>query len=290
MTAVGKIMAFLVLVFSTVVLVMSLYVHSLWSEQRAEFEKLTKNYEVVNASRKAIEDEMKEIKNQTAKVRSEAKTKEQRIDMLSKEVADKDVLVKNFQGEMKKEVDRFNLSIEAAKAEADSRQGQFALLNDTLKKEQSANIELAKQRDDMRQREVAAQIEAKNLRDRFVQMEKQLREVTKQLDSAKVSTTVGGGKMGAKENRPAEHVEGTVKSVDGASGLITISIGADQGLQRGHTLHLFRLDLRNSTNSKYLGVVKVLDVSNHESVVEAVKVLSDRVQVGDKAASEILGR
>jgi len=289
MTAVGKIMAFLVLVFSTLVLVMSLYVHSLWSEQRAEFEKLTKNYEVVNASRKAIEDETKEIKNLSAKVRNEQKAKEQRIDLLTKEVAEKDVLVKNFQGEMKKEVDRFNLSIEAAKAEADSRQNQFALLNDTLKKEQSANIELAKQRDDMRQREVAAQIEAKNLRDRFVQMEKQLREVTKQLDNAKVSTSVAGGKSGGKENPPPEHVEGTVRKVD-AGGLMTISIGADQGLQRGHTLQLFRLDLQRPGNSKYLGSIRVLDVANHEAVGEPVKALADRVQVGDKVASKILDR
>jgi len=282
-------MAFLVLVFSTVVLVMSLYVHSIWSEQRAEFDKLQKNYDVLNASRKAIEEESKANKNQSNKTRIEAKGKDQRIDLLTKELTDKDALVKNIQAEMKKEIDRFNQSIEAAKAEADSRQKQFELLSDTLKKEQSANIELAKQRDDMRQREVAAQIEAKNLRDRFVQMEKQLRDVTKQLETAKVSTTPAGTRLASKDNPPPEHVEGVIKAAD-PSGLLRLSIGADQGLQRGHTLQVFRLNLQSPGESKYLGSIRVLEVSNHESVGEPVRALADRAKPGDRVASKILDR
>lgn len=289
MTAVGKIMAFLVLVFSTVVLVMSLYVHSLWSEQRVEFDKLQKNYDVLNASRGALESELKEIKNVASKNRNDGKAKDQRVDLLTKDLAEKDSLIKNFQGEMKKEIDRFNQSIEAAKAEADSRQKQFELLSDTLKKEQSANIELAKQRDDMRQREVAAQIEAKNLRDRFVQMEKQLREVNKQLEVAKVSTSPSSARGATKENPPPEHVEGVVKETD-PNGMIKLSIGADQGLQRGHTLQLFRLNLKAPGESKYLGSIRVLEVSNHESVGEPVRALADRARAGDRVASKILDR
>lgn len=73
MTAVGKIMAFLVLVLSIGVFGMSIFVHSLWNDQRGEFDKLRKNYDVLQASRTAYEEESKERKTEASKVKTKLK-------------------------------------------------------------------------------------------------------------------------------------------------------------------------------------------------------------------------
>lgn len=287
MTAVGKIMAFLVLVLSIGVFGMSIFVHSLWNDQRGEFDKLRKNYDVLQASRTAYEEESKERKTEASKVKNEAKAKDDRNKKLSDDVKTEQGKIGELAAKAADEQARFKQTMDQAKAENDARQKQFDEIRATLEKEQGANVNLAKERDDMRQREVAAQIEAKNLRDRFGQMEKQLRDMAKQMDGSK-STSVAGGRGAKDRNPPPENVEGEVKSTD-TTGLLRISIGSDQGLQRGHTLELFRLNLQNPGQSKYLGSIRLLEVSNHEAVGEPVRALADRAKVGDRVASRILG-
>lgn len=68
-----KIMAFLVLVLSIGVFGMSIFVHSLWNDQRGEFDKLRKNYDVLQASRTAYEEESKERKTEASKVKTKLK-------------------------------------------------------------------------------------------------------------------------------------------------------------------------------------------------------------------------
>lgn len=289
MTAVGKIMAFLVLVLSIGVFGMSIFVHSLWNDQRGEFDKLKKNYDVLQASRTAYEEESKERKTEASKVKNEAKAKDDRNKKLSDDVKTEQAKIGELTAKAADEQARFKQTMDQAKAENDARQKQFDEIRATLEKEQGANVNLAKARDDLKQSEVAAQIEAKNLRDRFGQMEKQLRDMAKQMDGSK-STSVAGGRGASSKDRnpPPENVEGKVKSTDN-TGLLRISIGSDQGLQRGHTLELFRLNLQNPGQSKYLGSIRLLEVSNHEAVGEPVRALADRAKVGDRVASRILG-
>ena len=85
---------------------------------------------------------------------------------------------------------------------------------------------------------------------------------------------------------PAENVEGTVKKVaDG--GLIVISIGSDAGLQKGNTLEVFRLGPKPA-DAKYLGRVRVLEVTATEAVCQPTDKLKDPIEVGDRVASRIL--
>jgi hypothetical protein len=85
------------------------------------------------------------------------------------------------------------------------------------------------------------------------------------------------------KNPPAGNVEGTVTRVDD-SGLVTISIGSDAGLDKGHTLEVYRLN-----PAKYLGTVRVLSVMPHEAVARPVNRLPSPVQQGDRVANKIQG-
>jgi BMFP domain-containing protein YqiC len=87
---------------------------------------------------------------------------------------------------------------------------------------------------------------------------------------------------GAEKNPPPQDVEGVVKRVD-ASGLLTVSLGSDAGLAKGHTLEVFRL----KPEAKYLGVVRVVDTQPKEAVCQPVGRLGGAPQPGDRVAPRI---
>ena len=88
------------------------------------------------------------------------------------------------------------------------------------------------------------------------------------------------------KNPPPEHVEGLVKEVD-KNGLIKINLGSDAGLQKGHTLEVFRLGVKES---KYLGIVRIVEVSAREAVGQPVGKMTGPVEPGDRVASRILNQ
>jgi len=93
----------------------------------------------------------------------------------------------------------------------------------------------------------------------------------------------------AGKNPPPESVEGLVKTVEPSSGMMTLTIGSDAGLARGHTLEVFRLS-SIPAQSKYLGTVRVLEATAHQAVVQPVGRLAGPAQPGDQVSSQILGR
>ncbi|HMC65870.1 MAG TPA: hypothetical protein VKI65_13105, partial [Gemmataceae bacterium] len=88
------------------------------------------------------------------------------------------------------------------------------------------------------------------------------------------------------KNPPAEDIKGKVKAVDAESGLVTISIGSDAGIQKGHTLEVFRL----KPKPVYIGTLRILDLKANEAVGKLTTKERLPVQVGDEVASRITER
>lgn len=84
-------------------------------------------------------------------------------------------------------------------------------------------------------------------------------------------------------NPPPGEVEGLVKQVDAGSGLVTITVGSDAGLAKGHTLQVYRLQ----PAPKYLGRVRVLDVKPQEAVVKPDGKVTEPIRPGDRVASKL---
>jgi hypothetical protein len=79
-------------------------------------------------------------------------------------------------------------------------------------------------------------------------------------------------------------VEGLVNAVLGG-GLTEISIGADQGLQKGHRLDVYRVA---PTGNKYVGRIEVLKTAPDKSVCKIIPSFQQsEVQKGDRVASKI---
>ena len=65
-------------------------------------------------------------------------------------------------------------------------------------------------------------------------------------------------------------------------GPLTLSVGSDDGLLKGHTLEVFRLN-----PARYLGTVRVIQVAPHQAVAQPVSRPLGPIQQGDKVASKI---
>ncbi len=121
----------------------------------------------------------------------------------------------------------------------------------------------------------------RQLHSRLQEMDRDLALMKATLDSLTASA------RNAK-NPPAEKIEGLIKAID-PSGLVKLTLGSDAGLQRGHTLEVFRLNAKDPKQNKYLGTIRVIEVSPNESVAQPLGKKLDAVKVGDKVASWLPG-
>jgi hypothetical protein len=87
-------------------------------------------------------------------------------------------------------------------------------------------------------------------------------------------------------SRPPENLEGVIKRSDPQSGLVTISLGSDAGLRRGHTLEVYRV----KPEPRYLGSIRIVDVHPTEAVAKPTSGPRVAIEVGDRVTSSIRRR
>jgi hypothetical protein len=287
MTHVGKILVFLNLIFSLVVggFVIAIYVaRAHWVD---EFKKLQDQNTVLTASAKTFQSEAQKAKVDAdallAKKNDELKSVQQDRDVALSTIAQmRDELGKVQTARRQESAFSTTYSQEVAK-----RQEDVSQLRESLRKERENNNALVKKNAELTDREMSAQIERRAVQEQNGRLEKQLQQVYK--DMARIRSNGGStttARSGGK-NPPPEDVEGLVKNTD-PSGLMTITIGSDAGLAKGHTLELFRVNTASPTQSRYLGTVRILEAEAHQAVVQPVGRLSATPQPGDRVASRIL--
>jgi hypothetical protein len=288
MTPVGKILVFVNLIFSLFVGAMGLMVFTADTNKNAEIVKVQREREVLKASNITYQEENKTLQESGS---SSVKEKEVEIAKLKTDIEDfkrvKDDLDKKY-NEASKKLNEKDIVLQTAVAESSRRQEQNAQMSEILKAEVKRNSEISKELEQTRAKEIAERISAQTFKSTNERLEVQLREMAKDMERAKTGGTSALAQINkASKNPPPDNIEGMVKVAD-ASGLIKISIGSDAGLTKGHTLEVFRLSAV-ATQSKYLGTVRILEVTPNEAVAQPVKPLSDKPIAGDRVASRILG-
>src|SRR5207248_39668 len=131
-------------------------------------------------------------------------------------------------------------------------------------------------------RAVAAEIQFKSVNDRNQQLESQVRDLARDLVRSRANLGAGGTTVARGKNPPPESVEGLIKSTD-PTGLVTITIGTDAGVTRGHTMEVFRL----GALPRYLGTIRILEATHNQAVGQPVGRMVAPPQVGDRVASRI---
>jgi hypothetical protein len=90
-------------------------------------------------------------------------------------------------------------------------------------------------------------------------------------------------KVALESNPPRAQVEGTVTRV-AEGGLVTVSVGSDAGLTKGHTLEVFRL----GTTPRYLGRLRIVEVAPKQAVGQQIAgAAKEAIKSGDRVASQV---
>lgn len=83
---------------------------------------------------------------------------------------------------------------------------------------------------------------------------------------------------------PRPEISGTVVDVASDAAFATIDIGSDAGVRSGSELDVYRLDLQNVRNSRYLGRLKIVKVESNRAVGSVVPLPGAKPEVrsGDR--------
>ena len=288
MTPVGKILVFVNLVFSLFVGAMGLMVFTADTNKNAEIAKIIRERDVLKASNGTYQEENKVLLEGRE---TEIKRMEKDIEKQKTDLEDRDRVAKDMQkklDEASKKLNEKDIVLQTAVAESNRRQEQNDQMREILKAEVDRNQKLTKDLEKSKSEEVSQRITALTLKSTNEKLENQLREMARDMEKVKSGSTSAVAQLNkASKNPPPENIDGLVKVAD-PSGLVKISIGSDAGLARGHTLEIFRLSPLSS-QSKYLGTIRILEVTPHEAVGQPVKQLTDKPMAGDRVASRILG-
>jgi hypothetical protein len=290
MTVLGKILVFIVLVLSLVNGAFVTMIYTTRTHWVNEFDKLNGYYKIALASEQAYKkaaedaearvkdaDRLKDVDARLKSALAKLKTQEEENDKL--------------RGDLKEQKSRTTHSdavVTAGQNEINLRQHQVETIRKALKAQTDENVKLVKLANEEREKKVAAEIALRSETDRANRVVAQLEEMTRELVRVRAGGGAGAGRVAGAKNPPPENVEGLIKNTDPSSGLVTLTIGSDAGLSKGHTLEVFRLS-NVPHQSKYLGTIRILEVTATQAVGQPTGRMAAPPQAGDRVASHILG-
>ena len=178
---------------------------------------------------------------------------------------------------------KYDTVAKVGQKETERRQADVEKMRDVLKAETGKNNLLIRDNNELRERAVGAEIEARTFKDMNKRLESELQDMARSMARMRATTGNTGGPARNGINPPPENVEGLVSRADG--NLVTITIGSDAGLMRGHTMEVFRL----GQNPRYIGRIKLVEVTPTQAVGQATGRMNAVMQRGDRVASHIMG-
>ena len=279
MTLMGKILVFLILALAVTQAALHLMFHVTQTNWKEAHAKLDAQYRVLAAEYDAAEQERNAARDEGAKGVQKA---ENELKIKTDDLAKKDDEIKAVRAQLADAQDKLNkgqANLTGSATDIARREEEVKRLEETVKANNDRIKDLVDSSNQLRDRAVAAEIESKSLKERNVNLTGKLEELSKELIKSKNGT--GGGATVSAKNPPPENVEGMVTKTD-SGGLLTLSIGSDDGLLKGHTLEVYRLN-----PARYLGTVRIIQVTPHQAVAQPVARPLGPIQQGDKVASKI---
>jgi hypothetical protein len=285
MTYLGKILVFIILVLALLQAALHIMFHVAQANWVDGYAKLKATNATQAAEMTVYQTERDEARADRDKVVGEMQTT---VKMLQTQLADEKEnntrLIAQLQGKTDT-LTKGDAIIGAATTDIQRHQDEVKKLEDAVKDKDTRIGELVKSNNDLRERTVQAEITSRTLGGRNQDLEAKLEDMSKELIKIKASggSSSGGASTVTAKNPPPSQIEGLITKTD-ASGMVTISIGSDAGLLKGHDLEVFRMN-----PPRYLGTIRIMDVRPNEAVGRPVAKPLGQMQQGDRVASHILG-
>jgi len=285
MTTLGKVLVFVNLLFSLItgaLIVMVFITRTNWKFGYDDLTRqLTGERSKLIATIKDKADMQKQYEDQVARIGTDLKLTTQQLDQVSKENA----VAKENLDKATKRADDATQTAKSMQSTMEAMKTEVNSLDKRLQEREQLVLTLEKQVQTSKATEVKAVIDFQAAKERNEQLLDLLQQRDKEIARLQGISSERTGQ--AQRNPPPEDVKGRVMVVDEGSGLVTINLGSDSGVNKGNTLEVFRLAPRPT----YLGTMRILDARPHEAVGKLIGAQArGKIQAGDEVASEILGK
>jgi hypothetical protein len=290
MTAIGKIFVIINLLFSVVVagFIVIVYARSTnWYAAQKKWEEAAK---IADASRASSEKELEQVRAEASESARELKKKDDQIVALNGRIKAIEADAQTKLTEVKKGSNAEQFSIASMRTELEKREAEVKSLEKQVKDKDEAIVKYIDLKNKANDAKVAAEIKADSYQAKAERLELRIRET--EMDLVKLRRSGSGGSGGAalvstkESNPPPQSVEGIVTETTQRGDLVRISIGSDAGLEKGHTLDVFRL----KPTPLYLGQIRLTDVRAADAVGQPVDKLKFPAQKGDMVASDVAAK
>jgi hypothetical protein len=290
MTAIGKIFVIINLLFSLVVAGLIVMVYAKSTNWADAAKKLDNAQKAADLSRQAVQADLDAERVAHAK---DLADKDTTIAQWRKAAEDAQTLAKATDGnaeKIKQGANAETISMQSIQAQLEKRKAEVVQLEQQIKEKDDAIVKNIRAKNDAVEAKVASEIKAASYQAKAERLEARVRET--EVEIVKLRRAGGGSGSGGTSlvsmantsNPPSQAVEGLVTEKSGD--LIHISIGSDAGLEKGHTLDVFRL----KPTPQYLGQIRLTDVRAAEAVGVPVDRMKYPVQKGDFVSNDVTAR
>lgn len=298
MTVIGKILTFFIFFFSLVFLGFAVTINQLNKDPQsgqswfAAAQKLQNQLRAAQQDLRAKDEEGASLRAEIGNLNTAAATARENFNRELKDKDDQLTAATNRYRSAESKFVQVQIALDEAVAELQKRREEATRLYETIKTKDSQIADLTTDRTNALNLKTQAEVAANTFRERAMQLEKTVQDQLAEIENLTVRLTGGGmpgrGPVAATPSQapqPPADVQGVVKQVDASAGLVSISIGSDAGLVRGHTLQLYRLN----PTPVYLGQVTIIEVSPHEAIAKLLDAKAKKnVQKDDIVASRII--
>ncbi len=284
MTILGKILAIVTFVFSLVTVALIAMVFVTRTNWKTSFDRVNQFYSVERANAAAY---AQEVQNTKAALEKQLGEKDDEIKRLKGAVAQAQQALQTKQTEVDKvkaQAAAGDMNLQKATQELKRRELEVANLTQVNEAKNTKINDLEKTNQEYRDRAVSAEINYNTEHQRNVRLLAENERLNKDNERLQQNHN-GNGRTSTVARRPPEDVKGKILEVDSRSGLATISIGTDSGVNVGNTLEVYHL----TPKPEYVGTVRVVDANFKQAVVRPVLPLrTGSLQKNDIVASRIL--
>jgi hypothetical protein len=282
MTVLGKILVILHFILSLVAAALFVMVYAVHTNWKVAYDDLNKQYAAAVASATAYNQQAAESQR-VAEER--VRVKQEELDKKAQELTIQKAALEQSQKDFSVATENINQqkrAIDSNAAQKKQQAEEIKRLEISLLAKDDQIRKLVETGNDLRKDKVNADIKAAGFEEMNRGLEKRVRELEEVVKKAKQSGIQLVSSPGA-DNPPPEDVQGVVKNVD-KSGLVLVSIGTDAGIQKGHTLEVFRL----GDSPKYLGKIRIIETHPYEAVGQIIGKPSGTIQKDDRVANKLL--
>ncbi len=275
MTILGKILVILNLVFTLIVGALMVLVYAARTNWQSAYNKMRDNYNAAVAARDINAEEIRKAQDAAKRFEGDVDTrlvaeKAQR-DKVEAELARERTALRANEAKVA-DLDR---EVVRAKAAESQIQQEKLVLEEAAKKRDEQNKQLLAEYNKANQDATASRLLAESRRLMTEQLLARNKELEAQVSNQKGGAVVTGDRPPA--NPPPGNVEGLITKIDDKGEFMSISIGSDSGIQKGHTLDAYRM---SGEKAQYLGTIRVLEVRAKEAVARPEKIYT-QLKPGD---------